>query len=62
MLNAEELEALERVVQYTLMNEEISYEEWLEEGGNPNDHIYMAGITLDNYIKGLHSTGSTPNA
>lgn len=46
----EELNAVERLVQYTLMNEETSYEEWLEEGGNPNDHIYMAAITLNNYL------------
>lgn len=50
MMNAEELNALERVVQYTLMNEEISYEEWLEEGGNPNDHIYMCAVILNTYL------------
>lgn len=50
MLNKEELDALERLVQYALVNEEISYEEWLEEDGNPNDHIYMCAVILNNFL------------
>jgi hypothetical protein len=58
MMTETELDALERVVSYTLMNEEISYEEWVAEGGNPNDHIYRCAQALSDYVRGLHSTGN----
>ena len=60
MMSKQELDALERVISYTLVNEEISYEEWIAEGGNPDDHIYKCAEVLNDYVKGLYSTGSEP--
>lgn len=61
MMTKEELDALERVVQYVLCNEETHYHECLEEDeGEQTDHIYTQAVVLDNYIRGLYSTGSEP--
>ena len=60
MMNAEEFYALEVVVKYLLGNEKISFDEWIAEGGNPNDHIYAKALKLDDYINGVYSTGSNP--
>lgn len=38
--------ALQALVDYTLANERISFLEYLEEGGNPEDHIYGKAIQL----------------
>ena len=62
MMNAEELTALEAVVEYLMQNERISYEEYLEENSTGEGHIYAYAETLNNYINGLYSTGSIPNA
>jgi hypothetical protein len=60
-MTLKELEALERVVAYVLCNEETHYEECLQEGeGEEVDHIYTQALILDDYIKGLYSTGSVP--
>lgn len=60
-MTKEELNALERVVQYVLCNEETHYHEWLEDDeGDQTDHIYTQAVVLDNYIRGLYSTGSEP--
>lgn len=61
MMNAEELNALEAVVQYIMQNERTSYEEHLDEHGTGEGHIYAYADTLNNYINGLYSTGSVPN-
>jgi hypothetical protein len=59
MMTTEELEALERVIAYVLCNEEANYEEYLQEGdGEAQDHVYAQALILDDYIKGLYSTGS----
>jgi hypothetical protein len=48
------------VVNYVLANEDISYEEWVSEGGEPNDHIYLCAKKLNDYLSGLLSTGCEP--
>ena len=59
MMDSKELEALERVIAYVLCNEEVYYEEALQENeGREVDHIYTQALVLDDYIKGLYSTGS----
>ena len=60
MMTAEELNALEAVVVYLMQNERTSYEEYLEEQGTGEGHIYSYAETLNNYINGLYSTGSEP--
>ena len=60
MINQEELNALEEVVSYLMQNERISYEEFLEEHGTGEGHIYTYAETLNNFINGLYSTGSEP--
>jgi len=60
MINKEELYALERVVEYLMQNERISYEEHLEEHGSGEGHIYTYAETLNNFVNGLYSTGSEP--
>ena len=61
MMTAEELQALEWVVNYVLDSERTSYDEWVAEGHTGNRHIYHYAEKLSDYIKGLHSTGSVPN-
>ena len=60
MMSKEELDALEAVVSYLMQNERISYEEYLEEHGSGEGHIYTYAETLNNYVNGLYSTGSEP--
>ena len=57
MINRDELNALEAVVTYLMQNERISYEEYLEENGSGEGHIYTYAETLNNFINGLYSTG-----
>ena len=64
MMDSKELEALERVIAYVLCNAETHYNECLQEGegegegeGEEVDHIYTQALVLDDYIKGLYSTG-----
>lgn len=60
MMSKEELDALEAVVSYLMQNERISYEEYLQEHGSGEGHIYTYAETLNNYVNGLYSTGSEP--
>ena len=60
MMNQEELNALEAVVSYLMQNERTSYEEYLDEHGSGEGHIYAHAETLNNFINGLYSTGSEP--
>ena len=62
MMTKEELNALEAVVVYLMQNERTSYEEYLDEHGTGEEHIYAHAETLNNFINGLYSTGSVPNA
>ena len=41
-----EVQDLVRLVEYTIANESISYEEYVSEGGNPDDHIYWSARRL----------------
>ena len=52
------VEALEAVIQYLMQNERISYEEYLDENGTGEGHIYAHADTLNRYVNGLYSTGS----
>ena len=61
-MTKEERKALEWVTNYVLDSERNSYDEWVSEGHTPNRHIYYHANVLSDYIKGLHSTGSIPNA
>jgi hypothetical protein len=58
MISVEELSALEAVVKYILDNEYISFCEWVDEGGEPSDHIYGKAMMLDDFVRGVYSTGS----
>ena len=58
MMNQEELNALEAVTTYLMQNERISYEEYLEEHGTGEGHIYADAETLHNHLLGLYSTGN----
>lgn len=49
-LTEQELEALRRLVDYTLANEADHYEEYVDNGGNPTDHIYNNAIILQELI------------
>lgn len=61
MMTKEEMQSLEWVVNYVMESEQNSYDSWVSEGHTPNRHIYYHANRLDDYIKGLHSTGSVPN-
>lgn len=41
-----EIQDLINLVEYTIANESISYEEYVSEGGNPDDHIYWSARRL----------------
>ena len=58
MMTTKELEALEAVIQYLMQNERISYEEYLDENGTGEGHIYAHADTLNHYVNGLYSTGN----
>ena len=45
-LNKTQAEALQALIDYTLANERISFLEYLEEGGNAEDHIYGKAVKL----------------
>ena len=53
----EELVALEMVIEY-LAEEADDYEQYVERGGDPALHIYTHIKTLDDYVKGMYSTGN----
>ena len=57
MMTHEELVALEKVIAY-LAEEADDYEEYVERGGDPAQHIYSCIQTLDDYVKGMYSTGN----
>jgi hypothetical protein len=46
-----ELDALKRVVDYTLANEADHYQEYVDNGGNPTDHVYSSAIILQEIVK-----------
>jgi hypothetical protein len=41
------------VVEYTLYNERTNYEEWVESGGEPDQHIYTAAKRLEGSVATL---------
>ena len=41
-----EIQDLINLVEYTIANESISYEEYVSEGSNPDDHIYWSARRL----------------
>lgn len=45
-LNASEIQDLIKLVQYTVENESTHYDEFVESGGKPNDHIYWTARRL----------------
>jgi hypothetical protein len=51
-----ELRALETMTEYLLENERISYLEYIDEGGEPEGHIYTKAKMLDEYVRGLYLT------
>lgn len=53
----EELVALEMVIDY-LEAEADNYEDYVACGGDPALHIYTHIKTLDDYVKGMYSTGN----
>ena len=53
----EELIALEKVIAY-LAEEANDYEEYVARGGDPALHIYTHIKILDDYVKGMYSTGN----
>jgi hypothetical protein len=53
-----EINALEVLIEHILGNEYISYCEHIDEGGEPDDHVYSKAKTLDAYVRGLYSTGN----
>ena len=55
-----ELRALEAMTEYLLGNEYNSYLEYIEEGGEPEGHIYTQAKMMDDYVRGLYSTWSEP--
>ena len=50
-LSQYELDALKKVVDYTLANEADHYAEYVDNGGNPTDHIYSSAIILQELVK-----------
>jgi uncharacterized protein YecA (UPF0149 family) len=44
---------LQRVVEYTLCNESVDYEEWVESGGKPEQHIYVSAKRLEDSVVAL---------
>ena len=57
MMTHEELVALEKVIAY-LAEEANDYEDYVGRGGNPTHHIYSYIKTLDDFVKGMYSTGN----
>jgi hypothetical protein len=51
-----ELRALETMTEYLLENEYSHYLEYIEEGGEPEGHIYTQAKMLDEYVRGLYLT------
>lgn len=45
-LNPSNIQDLIKLVQYTVSNESNHYEEFVESGGKPNDHIYWTARRL----------------
>lgn len=57
MMTHEELVALEMVIDY-LAEEADNYEDYVASGGDPTLHIYTHIKILDDYVKGMYSTGN----
>ena len=53
----QELTALKIVLDY-LAEEEDDCKVFVETGGNPDDHIFFYIQILEDYVKGLYSTGN----
>ena len=49
-LTEQELEALRRIVEYTLANEAEHYDEYVDNGGNPTDHIYNNAVLIQELL------------
>ena len=49
-IDQDEINALNDVVDYVLANEYISFEEYLEENGNGEGHIYDIAMRLRRWI------------
>lgn len=60
MMSREEFMALCNVVEYLLDNEKTSFDEWIDGGGKPDDHVYCKAMKLDDYVRGLLSMGCEP--
>jgi len=45
------LEDLYEILNYVISNEQTSYEEFVAEGGNPQDHIFMKADRVRNSIE-----------
>ena len=50
-LSQHELDALKHVVDYTLANEADHYQEYVDNGGNPTDHVYSSAIILQEIVR-----------
>jgi len=60
MMSREEFMALCSLVEYLLDNEKTSFDEWIDGGGKPDDHVYCKAMKLDDYIAGLLLDGKAP--
>ena len=49
-MNQDEINALNDLVDYVLANERISYEEYLDEYGEGEGHIYDKALTINKWI------------
>jgi hypothetical protein len=56
-MNEKETRALREVLTY-LAEEKDDYALFVERGGNPDNHIYARIQTLEDYVRGLYSTGN----
>ena len=56
-MTAEELKALNDLLEYIIDHEEYSYFDYKEAGGSVEDHIYHKALIVSDYVKGLYSTG-----
>lgn len=50
-LSASDIQDLIKLVDYTMQNESINYEEFVDSGGNPKDHIYWTVRRLQEAIQ-----------
>jgi hypothetical protein len=50
-LNASDIQDLIKLVDYTIQNESTNYEEFVDSGGQPKDHIYWTARRLQDAIQ-----------